>query len=197
MNHTITKHYDLLIDEGNDPVLDPPMLRDYMDQWDGALFIDLLGLTSSKSVLEIGCGTGRLAVKIAPLVKAFCGIDLSPKTIETARTHLPYSHVELVCGDFLTHPFRRTFDVICSSLTFMHIEDKETAVKNVRSLLNPGGRFVLSMDKNRDEVLVCGDRTIKVFPDHPDTIVPLLEKNGFKGIKTCETELAYIVAANK
>ena len=40
----VITHYDLLIDEGNDPFHDPPELRSYMDQWDGARFLDALQL---------------------------------------------------------------------------------------------------------------------------------------------------------
>ena len=36
----VVKHYDLLINEDNDPFRDPPELQEYMDQWDGAAFID-------------------------------------------------------------------------------------------------------------------------------------------------------------
>ncbi|MDE6111645.1 MAG: class I SAM-dependent methyltransferase, partial [Eubacterium sp.] len=59
----IAKHYDLLIEENNDPVHDPEPLRIYMDKWDGQKFIDNLELNKNKTVLEIGVGTGRLAIK--------------------------------------------------------------------------------------------------------------------------------------
>ena len=32
-------HYDLLMDEDNDPFRDPPELQTYMDQWDGPAFL--------------------------------------------------------------------------------------------------------------------------------------------------------------
>lgn len=31
----VIKHYDLLIDEGNDAFRDPPALQEYMNKWDG------------------------------------------------------------------------------------------------------------------------------------------------------------------
>ena len=34
----VINHYDLLIDENNDPFRDSPVLQKYMDQWDGELF---------------------------------------------------------------------------------------------------------------------------------------------------------------
>ena len=79
----LIEHYDKLIDENNDPVHDTKFLKDYMDRWDGERFIESLQLNKSKSVLEIGVGTGRLALKTAPLCEAFFGIDISSKTISS------------------------------------------------------------------------------------------------------------------
>ena len=63
----VITHYDMLIDENNDPFRDPPVLQDYMSQWDGQAFINSMKLNGTKKVLEIGVGTGRLAKKVAPL----------------------------------------------------------------------------------------------------------------------------------
>lgn len=84
----IILHYDLLIDEENDPVHDPEPLQDYMNKWDGPEFIEQMQLNSSKSVLEIGVGTGRLAVRVSPLCGKFYGVDISSKTIERAKENL-------------------------------------------------------------------------------------------------------------
>ena len=132
----IREHYDLLISENNDPVHDPEPLRAYMDGWDGARFLEGMQLDQSKSVLEIGVGTGRLALRVAPLCARLVGIDLSPKTVLRARENLSaYANVDLICGDFITYPFSRCFDVVYSSLTFFHIRDKVTAIFKVASLL--------------------------------------------------------------
>ena len=77
-------HYNKLIDENNDPARDPKPLRDYMDKWDGEKFVESMQLDKSKSALEIGIGTGRLAIKVAPNCKSLCGIDISEKTIGRA-----------------------------------------------------------------------------------------------------------------
>ena len=58
-------HYDLLIEENNDPFHDPPVLQKYMESWDGPAFLDMMELDESRTVLEIGVGTGRLAAKTA------------------------------------------------------------------------------------------------------------------------------------
>lgn len=189
------RHYDALIDEGNDPVLDTPVLASYMDKYDGRLFFELLSLTSEQDVLEIGCGSGRLAVKTAPRVRSFCGIDLSPKTVNAAKQHLEGKNVTLICGDFLTYPLEKRFDLIYSSLTFFHIEEKHKAINKVFALLNTGGRFVLSIDKSRSDILDYGSRKLKLYPDTPEALVNIMKDVGFSDIEKYETELAYILTA--
>ena len=195
-NDDVIRHYDLMIDENNDPVHDPEPLREYMDKWDGRQFIDLLQLTKEKSVLEIGVGTGRLAVRVAPECREIFGIDLSPKTAERAKENLKkQTNVTLVCGDFMSYEFGRKFDVIYSSLTFMHIRDKQAAINKVRSLLNIGGRFVLSIDKNQSDAIDYGTRKIKIYPDNKEDIVKYITQSGMNLMKVFETDFAFVFIA--
>ena len=162
MKNLIAKHYDALLSEGNDPVHDPEPLKAYMDKWDGQIFIDKMKLDKTKSVLEIGVGTGRLAVKVAPVCKHFTGVD-----------------------------------VVYSSLTFMHIEEKQRAVNKIFSLLENGGRFVLSTDKNQSDTIDAGFTKIKVFPDKPDDTKMYIEKSGLHIEEHYETEFANVFVAVK
>lgn len=196
--YDMIRHYDTLIDENNDPVYDPQPLKDYMDKWDGQAFIDELRLSKDKTVLEIGVGTGRLAVKVAPQCGSFTGIDISPKTIERARENLgEIKNITLICDDFMTHRFDGQFDLIYSSLTFMHISDKLTAINKVAGLLAPGGRFVLSISKNQNEYINFESRKIKVFPDKPDDIFGHIRAARLKLEEQFETEFANIFVAVK
>ncbi len=195
-NDDVIRHYDLMIDENNDPVHDPEPLREYMDKWDGRQFTDSLQLTKEKSVLEIGVGTGRLAVRVAPECREIFGIDLSPKTAERAKENLKkQTNVTLVCGDFMSYEFGRKFDVIYSSLTFMHIRDKQAAINKVRSLLNIGGRFVLSIDKNQSDAIDYGTRKIKIYPDNKEDIVKYITQSGMNLMKVFETDFAFVFIA--
>ena len=117
MKSDVINHYDSLIDDNNDPVFDPQPLKEYMDKWDGKAFLDALALDGTKSVLEIGVGTGRLALKVAPQCKEFFGIDISPKTIQRAKNNLQdLDNVTLIHGDIEDYSFDRGFDVVYSSL---------------------------------------------------------------------------------
>ena len=192
----VSKHYDLLIEENNDPVRDPEPLQEYMDKWDGRQFIDSLKLTKEKSVLEIGVGTGRLAVRTAPNCREFFGIDISPKTVKRAKENLKkQTNVTLVCGDFMSYEFGRKFDVIYSSLTFMHIKDKQAAINKVKTLLNDGGRFVLSVDKNQSDTIDYGTRKIKIHPDRKEDIAEYITQSGMNLMKVFETDFAFAFIA--
>ena len=194
----IAKHYDILINEGNDPVHDPEPLKAYMDKWDGQVFIDKMQLSKDKTILEIGVGTGRLAVRTAPLCKEFYGIDISPETIKGAEKNLvEYSNINLICDDFMTHNFNTTFDVIYSSLTFMHIKDKQGAINKVRELLKNDGLFVLSTDKNQDEFIDIGSNKIEVYPDTPEEITQCINISGLKLLEHYETEFANVFVCKK
>ncbi len=197
-NSDVIRHYDLLIAENNDPVRDPKSLKDYMDKWDGQVFIDKMKLDKDKSVLEIGVGTGRLAVKTAILCKDYCGIDISPKTIYRAKENLAnYKNVKLICDNFLSHHFKSLYDVVYSSLTFMHIHEKQNAINKVACLLKNGGRFVLSIDKSQEDFIDMGTRKITIFPDSPTEIKNCILNANLDLVECFDTELAHIFVAKK
>lgn len=194
----VAAYYDTILEEGNDPVLDPPILQAYMKQWDGDTFLDMLQLTKEKTVLEIGVGTGRLALQTAPKCNDFYGIDLSSKTIARAKQHLSsFPHVHLIHGDFLSYPFSQAFDVIYATLTFLHIREKQTAFQRVASLLRTGGRFVLSIDRQTSSVLTYGNRKLDIFPDDPKETAELLRSVGLHVTQQAETPLACLFKAEK
>ena len=196
--NNIAKHYDILINEGNDPVHDPEPLKAYMDKWDGQAFIDKMQLSKDKTVLEIGVGTGRLAVRTAPLCNEFYGIDISPETIKGAKKNLEeYQNVNLICDDFMTYSFNNTFDVIYSSLTFMHIKDKQNAINKVCELLKNDGVFVLSTDKNQDQFIDIGTNKIEVYPDTPEEITQCINISGMDLLEHYETEFANVFVCKK
>lgn len=194
----IIEHYDKLIDENNDPVYDPEPLKEHMNKWDGQVFIDIMKLDKTKTVLEIGVGTGRLALKTVPLCKEFVGIDLSSKTIDRATYNLSqYKNARVICGDFMTYNFDTSFDVIYSSLTFMHIQEKQECINKIYSLLKSKGYLVLSIDKNQNDCIDYGERKIKIYPDNPDATKKYFINSGLSLLECIETEFAYIFVGLK
>lgn len=194
----VINHYDSLIDEDNDPFRDPPMLQEYMSQWDGERFVEALELTRNKKVLEIGIGTGRIAVKVAPFCMSLTGIDISPKTIERAKENLKeYKNISFICDDFSDYQFIGTFDVIYSSLTMMHFRDKKQVISKIDTLLNEDGIFCLSIDKNQSEYIDMGIRKVRVYSDTLDNIKSHIKATAMSVAMVFETDNAYIIVSKK
>lgn len=191
MNETI-KHYDMLVEENNDPVCDSKEMKDYMDKWDGQRYINSMELNKTKTVLEIGVGTGRIAVNVSPLCNGFTGIDFSNKSIEKAKVHLKSHNTILICEDFAYYEFKEKYDVIYSSLTFMHFKNKSMIYNKIYDLLNENGRFVLSIDKNQDTIIKLKNRIIEIYPDNPIGTEKYILKSGMKIIDKFETDFANI-----
>lgn len=128
----------------------------------------------------------------------FCGIDISQKTVERAEENLDGNiNVKLICGDFLTYKFDCTFDVIYSSITFMHIEDKRSTINKIAGLLNDAGRFVLSIDKNLSGFIDTGNRRIRIYPDAKDVTVKYIEDAGLTVLDRVDTDFASIFVTRK
>ncbi|MBP5244878.1 MAG: class I SAM-dependent methyltransferase [Clostridia bacterium] len=194
----VSEHYDKLIEEDNDPFYDGKILREYMDKWDGEDFIRSLELDETKSVLEVGVGTGRLAKKVAPRCLEFVGIDVSPKTVERARENLKgFGNVSIICADFTDYLFERRFDVIYSSLVMMHIKDKEGFISKIGGLLNKNGIFCLSIDKSKEKFIDTGSRKLEIYPDSPEKTFSFIEKTDMTVTKQFDTEFAHVFVCKK
>ncbi len=194
----VIQHYDKLIDDNNDPFRDPPLLKKYMNKWDGKIFIDSMVLDKTKRVLEIGVGTGRLAEKVAPNCLSFTGIDISPKTIERAKENLrSFNNISLICADFSEWKSEQTFDVVYSSLTLIHFKDKQGFISKVKTLLINDGLFCLSIDKSRDLYLDMHNYKLRVFPDTLDNILSLMKSNQLCVEKTYEKEFSHIIICRR
>lgn len=79
----------------------------------------------------------------------------------------------------------------------MHIEEKQKAINKIETLLNDGGKFLLSTDKNQDGFIDTGTHKITVFPDTPEKIKAYIANSGLISVEQYETEFAHIFIAEK
>ena len=65
------------------------------------------------------------------------------------------------------------------------------------SLLNPNGRFVLSIDKSQNEYIEYGNRKIDIYPDNPTDTKGYIINSGLTILDFIEIEFAYIFVGLK
>lgn len=172
------KHYDILAERGQGQK-DPPILHSYMARWDGSQFYEMLGVMTGRDVLEVGIGTGRVAREVLKKgCRRLTGIDISPKTVAAVRNELAaFQNMELVNADICEFKRADSFDAAYSVLTFMHIEDKITALRNIVASLRSGGHVVLSIDREIDD-LDFGEWKVPLFRWPPERYAEVLEQLG-------------------
>lgn len=106
---------------------------------------------SGGPVLELGVGTGRIAVPIAANGIRVIGVDSSRAMLEVCarRAALAGVDVDLRVGDLREPPVtKRVPLVICPFRSLLHMhtdEDRLGVLDSVRRLLLPGGRFVFDV----------------------------------------------------
>jgi cyclopropane fatty-acyl-phospholipid synthase-like methyltransferase len=127
--------------------------------WDtiGHLELALLqraGLQPSHTLVDFGCGTGRLAVHAIPALPLghYIGIDVSQEMLRRLDDRLraePHStcRVSLMHQPLDTFPIADDFvDMVCAFSVFTHMEHEDTFryLRDARRVVRRGGRFVFS-----------------------------------------------------
>lgn len=110
-------------------------------------------LAAGSKVLEIGVGTGRIAL---PMVRQkhyrYTGIDLSREMMNVLRTKASAEQIALVQGDAGRLPFADgTFDAIVAVHIFHLISGWQQAMDEVARVLRPGGLLLLGGNSRVDE----------------------------------------------
>ena len=102
-------------------------------------------------VVELGVGTGRIAIPIALAGIAVIGVDSSRGMMAVARESAAAEGVELDLrfGDLRDPPVEGTFPLVISPFrALLHMEsdaDRRAALRAVSGLLEPGGTFVFDV----------------------------------------------------
>jgi ubiquinone/menaquinone biosynthesis C-methylase UbiE len=110
----------------------------------GQRLVERLGLKAGERVLDVGCGTGRLARWIAERVGpsgSVVGIDPLVERIAIARARVPGVTFEVGQAEDLGAFADGSFDAVCMSAVFHWVSDKPRALAEVRRVLRPGGRL--------------------------------------------------------
>ncbi len=106
----------------------------------------LAGDVAGLAILDAGCGSGPLMEALRDRGAVVSGFDLSPAMVELARRRLGDDADVRVAdlGAPLPYP-DDAFDVVVASLSLHYVEDWASALAELRRVLRPAGRLIVSI----------------------------------------------------
>lgn len=153
-------------------------------------------LLASDRILEIGCGTGSTALRLAPAVAHMTATDISSQMIEIAENKLTPdapSNIRFLQFEALKPLADAPFDAVCAFNILHLLDDLPSAVAHLKSQVKPGG-YVISKtgcvgEMNR--AIPVAIRIMRAFGKAPfvniftiDTLETTFRNAGFELIET-------------
>jgi SAM-dependent methyltransferase len=139
--------------------------------------------SGSKSVLELGAGTGKLTRTLVDLGHDVHATDPDEAMLEVLRGHLPDVRTSVGSAEHIPAP-DLTYDVVVAGQAF-HWFDLDKALPEISRVLNPGGTLALAWNQ-RDEsipwVRKLG-RIIGTSVENVDPSEPVLDSGLFEGVE--------------
>ncbi|MCB4770663.1 methyltransferase domain-containing protein [Ancylobacter sp. Lp-2] len=104
------------------------------------------GLVAGGAVLDIACGEGYGAALLARSAARVVGVDLDADAVaHAARVYGGTGNLSFEAGDIGALPFAdHSFDAVVSFETIEHVGDPRAALAELKRVLKPGGRLVVS-----------------------------------------------------
>lgn len=117
----------------------PPGVEDHI----GAFIANTAGLTPETRLLEIGIGTGRIALPLEPYVHSITGADISRNMMLELRRKQALELIHLAQADVEQLPFKPTaFNAVLAVHIFHLVSDPQRVLTDVARVLKPGGRLI-------------------------------------------------------
>lgn len=151
--------------------------------------IELARLAAGERVLDVAAGPGTLSLLAAPRAGRVVAVDFSADMLTLLRRRaeeIGFDHVEVRIADGQALPFAdASFDCAFSMFGLMFFPDRDAGFRELRRVLAPGGRAVVSSWSPFEKVpLVAAlfDAIRELVPDLPfgDDRQPLAEPDEFR-----------------
>jgi ubiquinone/menaquinone biosynthesis C-methylase UbiE len=117
-------------------------------------------LAGDETVVDAGCGSGRLTADLAARLPRgrVIAVDISPAMLEEARRHLAgcATPIEFVQADLATLVLASPVDVVFSAATFHWVLDHDALFERMAAVLRPGGRLLAQFGGAGNLVHVLG-----------------------------------------
>jgi SAM-dependent methyltransferase len=145
-------------DESDPEMFDPAVVGPTVDV--------LAELAGDRQALELGIGTGRIAIPLGARGVPVHGMDLSTAMVARLKAKPGGERIDVTIGDFATTTVEGSFSLVylvCNTIMNVASQEAQVAVfRNVAARLEPGGHFVIEVMVPQLQRLPPGD-TLQVF----------------------------------
>jgi trans-aconitate methyltransferase len=158
--------------------------------------IELLRLQPGDSVLDIGCGDGRVTAEIARLTPQgrVVGVDKSAEMVAFAHERFPnaeFSNLSFQPADASALPFNEAFSVVFSNAVLHWVLEHRPVLAGIARSLKPGGRCVLQMGgRGNGADVILAFNSSRAQPRWRDMAPELERAYGFYGPEEYHSWLA-------
>lgn len=138
------------------------------DALEQQLLFDVLGSVAGKTLLDVGCGDGAFALKLAQRGAVVIGLDPDPAMIAAARQRARIENVQLrlIVGKSEALPFPNSeFDLVLAVAALCFVPDAERAIAEMARVLKPGGRLIIG--ELSSQSLWAAYRRVRGWFGHP------------------------------
>ncbi|MDP3452261.1 MAG: class I SAM-dependent methyltransferase [Bacteroidales bacterium] len=137
------------------------------DNWDTTMKLEMadnfimemfksIRFSKDQKVLDFGCGTGLVGLRVASLVKSVVFMDISKSMLDVLNSkiesdnHLNIKHKTTVINGGIEKYTTPDIDIIFSLMALHHIEDTQAIFEHISTILKPGGLLVIGDLKEED-----------------------------------------------
>ncbi|MGR6035704.1 MAG: class I SAM-dependent methyltransferase [Candidatus Nitrosoglobus sp.] len=160
------------------------------------MLIEMSGVSSTDTVLDVACGPGLVACEFAPYAKHVTGIDITPRMIEQAKERQQeksLNNLTWQVGDVLPLPFPDSqFSIVLTRYTFHHFLNPKAVLSEMVRVCKPGGKIMIADVVQSPEKADAYDQLEKLRdPSHVHALTfaemaSIIAASGIANIKTAQ-----------
>lgn len=119
----------------------PSVWNQYHNQLE--YYLDIAG-SESKTILDVGCAQGTLALMLAERGHHVTAVDLRPAFLDYAQSRYERGDIRFLAANVLEDDIPGSYDLIYANQIVEHLVYPDQLLRRLRTCLKPGGRLVMT-----------------------------------------------------